>query len=464
MAEFSRRDMLSAAAAGSVAAAATSTDDVRRRDSRRSGPTPPVLAGTELPSFRFQLGAVAPKTVGRRLGEGGDGRGIPGLAEARRRADVAGRRAGCASCTGTPTRAEWAYVIKGPMPRHHHRPAGPVRRSSTSAPATSGTSRAGTAIRSRASAREDCLFVLVFDNGYFSEFGTFSISDWIRHTPPRCWRRTSACRRRPSRISPSARSTSPRAGAAAAAGRSRARRAQQRARSPIATACWRNVRETYPGGTNRLVSQREFPDLDHHHRRAHAHQAGRPARAALASQRRRMAVLHRGRARMSVFGSNGRVRTEEFNAGDVGYVPQGYGHYIENTGSEDLELLIVLNNGTYRSISLTAWIGANPAPPAGDQFRGAGEHVQGLPHPRAGSCRGEVRRRAQRYEHGIKRCPLRSCCGGRASSLRTSSNAVDCPVGQGSRIVDSPMPHALSVSSTRSGVNGKWRSRLPVSR
>ena len=67
-----------------------------------------------------------------------------------------------------------------------------------------------------------------------------------------------------------------------------------------------------------------------------------------------------GRARMSVFGSHGRVRTEEFNAGDVGYVPQGYGHYIENAGSEDLELLIVLNNGTYESISLTNWIGANP--------------------------------------------------------------------------------------------------------
>jgi len=27
---------------------------------------------------------------------------------------------------------------------------------------------------------------------------------------------------------------------------------------------------------------------------------------------------------MTVFGSHGRVRTEEFNAGDVGYVPQGY--------------------------------------------------------------------------------------------------------------------------------------------
>ena len=67
-----------------------------------------------------------------------------------------------------------------------------------------------------------------------------------------------------------------------------------------------------------------------------------------------------GPARMSVFGSHGRVRTEEFNAGDVGYVPQGYGHYIENAGSEDLELLIVLNNGTYESISLANWSGANP--------------------------------------------------------------------------------------------------------
>src|SRR3989442_12066530 len=31
---------------------------------------------------------------------------------------------------------------------------------------------------------EDCLFVLVFDNGYFSEFGTLSISDLVRHIPP----------------------------------------------------------------------------------------------------------------------------------------------------------------------------------------------------------------------------------------------------------------------------------------
>ena len=30
---------------------------------------------------------------------------------------------------------------------------------------------------------EPCHFILIFDNGYFSEFGTFSISDWIGHVP-----------------------------------------------------------------------------------------------------------------------------------------------------------------------------------------------------------------------------------------------------------------------------------------
>ena len=52
-----------------------------------------------------------------------------------------------------------------------------------------------------------------------------------------------------------------------------------------------------------------------------------------------------GRARMTVFGSHGRARTEEFGAGDVGYVPTGYGHYIENVGTDELEVLLALNNG-----------------------------------------------------------------------------------------------------------------------
>ena len=58
----------------------------------------------------------------------------------------------------------------------------------------------------------------------------------------------------------------------------------------------------------------------------------------------------RGKARMTVFGSHGRARTDEFGAGDVGYVPQGFGHYIENIGDEELKIVIVFNNATYKSI------------------------------------------------------------------------------------------------------------------
>ena len=31
---------------------------------------------------------------------------------------------------------------------------------------------------------EECQFILTFDNGSFSEFATFSITDWIAQTPP----------------------------------------------------------------------------------------------------------------------------------------------------------------------------------------------------------------------------------------------------------------------------------------
>src|SRR5262249_23590046 len=69
-----------------------------------------------------------------------------------------------------------------------------------------------------------------------------------------------------------------------------------------------------------------------------------------------------GRARMTVFGSKGRARTAEFGPGDVGFVPQGYGHYIENVGTEECRILVMFNSGDYQEISFSAWLAANPSP------------------------------------------------------------------------------------------------------
>lgn len=75
-----------------------------------------------------------------------------------------------------------------------------------------------------------------------------------------------------------------------------------------------------------------------------------------------------GKGRMTVFSSHGHAETAEYETTDVGYVPQGYGHYIENIGDEDLKVLVVLDNGIYQDISLSDWLAKTPAYVLADNF------------------------------------------------------------------------------------------------
>lgn len=54
------------------------------------------------------------------------------------------------------------------------------------------------------------------------------------------------------------------------------------------------------------------------------------------------------------------IRTEQLHAGDVGYIPQGYGHSMENVGSNQSRMLIGFNTGVYQAIDVSAWIAGNP--------------------------------------------------------------------------------------------------------
>jgi len=67
-----------------------------------------------------------------------------------------------------------------------------------------------------------------------------------------------------------------------------------------------------------------------------------------------------GAAEMAVYLGRGNTVTEQFVAGDIGYVPMGAGHYIRNTGGGILRLLIGFNNGHYHSHDLNAWLASNP--------------------------------------------------------------------------------------------------------
>ncbi len=67
-----------------------------------------------------------------------------------------------------------------------------------------------------------------------------------------------------------------------------------------------------------------------------------------------------GRGRMTVFVGSGKARTMDFQAGDVGYIQKSIPHYIENTGDTDLEFLEVFKTPEYQDISLAQWISHLP--------------------------------------------------------------------------------------------------------
>ncbi|MGB2665579.1 MAG: cupin domain-containing protein [Candidatus Acidiferrum sp.] len=62
-----------------------------------------------------------------------------------------------------------------------------------------------------------------------------------------------------------------------------------------------------------------------------------------------------GKARMTVVLPNG-ARTMDFNANDVGFVPRVVGHYIENMGDTDVQVLEMFATGDFQEISLNNWI------------------------------------------------------------------------------------------------------------
>jgi oxalate decarboxylase len=50
-------------------------------------------------------------------------------------------------------------------------------------------------------------------------------------------------------------------------------------------------------------------------------------------------------------------------------VPQGFGHYIENNGSEPCRILVAFDRGDYQEIGLSTWLAANPTQLVADNFQ-----------------------------------------------------------------------------------------------
>ncbi len=198
-----------------------------------------------------------------------------------------------------------------------------------------------------------CKFILVFDNGSFSEFATFSFSDWLAHTPREVLAKNlklpaETLEKLPTKEVYFAMGPIP---PALPAGKSPpAHRFHLEQQTP----------RVFEGGSLRLATVHEFPISTTMAGAVMTLEPGAIRELHWHPNADEWQYLISGQMRMTVFASKGRAETVEMKPGDVGYVPMGYGHYLENIGTTPLKVLLAFNEGDYQDISLTGWIAANP--------------------------------------------------------------------------------------------------------
>jgi oxalate decarboxylase len=277
------------------------------------------------------------------------------------------------------TAAEWAFVDKGRVRTTVLSPGG-YRETNDFEPGDVWYFPRGHGHMLECLGDEPCHFVLIFDNGYFSEYGTFSITDWIGHTPKPLLAKNfnlpeSTFDRFPQKEVYFAQGAPPPAKAAdPLAGEVRGpRRHKYRLLAD-------DPRVNNKGGRLWVVDSTKFPisktitgailELDvgalrelHWHPNADEWQY----------------VLD-GQISATLFGAQGRYRIETLEKGDVGYIPQGYGHSLENVGDKPARVLIGFNAGVYQDIDLTEWMAANPVDVLATNFGQPAALFEKFPH------------------------------------------------------------------------------------
>lgn len=208
---------------------------------------------------------------------------------------------------------------------------------------------------------EECHFILIFDNGNFSEDHTFSITDFISSVPPEIASQNLG-------ISVAQVATLPQKESYFAQGKVPSVHSglglpvdKVSLTSPHRYPLGAQQPKTVPGGgTQRVVTQAEFPIASTITGTVFEIEPGGLRELHWHPNADEWQYFIQGKAEMGVFLAERNFVKEEFEAGDVGYVPMGAGHYIKNTGNEKLIVLLGFNSGRYEAIDLSSWISGNP--------------------------------------------------------------------------------------------------------
>ncbi len=226
---------------------------------------------------------------------------------------------------------------------------------------------------------EESHFVLGFDNGHFSEFGTFSITDWVAHTPLNVLERNL-------NLSSDVISKLPKKEAYIVPGKippSNPQPYRANDLQPSQSAHKYRLGEQraieFPGGRDRVVTIKEFPINNTLTSVLQEINPGGIRELHWHPNADEWQFYLSGRSRVTIFGAHGRARTEEFGPGQVCFVQQGFGHYVEQLGSEPTKLVILFNSPVFEEISISRWLSANPTSLIADNLGISDAEVARLP-------------------------------------------------------------------------------------
>jgi oxalate decarboxylase len=209
---------------------------------------------------------------------------------------------------------------------------------------------------------DGCEFLLVFDEGSFSEDDTFLLSEFLAHTSPDIVQKNMGWSRQVFNQLPATELyifEAPLPGPLEDDRRFLGENLETKIKYTFKMASMPPTMKT-AGGETRVVDSTNFPI------------ALNIAAAMVTIKTGGLREMHwhpnvsewqywiRGKGRMTVVTTAAKARTMDFNPNDVGYVPTMAGHSIENTGTEDLVFLEMFKTSRYQDVSLNQWIARMP--------------------------------------------------------------------------------------------------------
>ena len=206
-----------------------------------------------------------------------------------------------------------------------------------------------------------CHAILAFDDGLYSEHGTFGISDWMSRYDTQTLSQAYG-------VSAEAFAQIPKAETYIMQGevlpldgpQARSARELDHARTHRHAMMAQKPRVSTPGGALYIASSKEFPMSTTLTGMVLKLKGGAMHEPHWHTDANEWHYVLKGRARVTLFAPDKRVAVAELSPGECAYIPRNCGHSIQNVGPEDVEIVGVLDSSTYHESSLSDWLAKAP--------------------------------------------------------------------------------------------------------